>query len=102
MKKTTITFTSLPYRATGTPGVDGKLQISVFIAPRLWTTDPEEQTQILHLKDYPPLFKNFPSQVAELKFGVSFNGGAPLPATPVSAGDLRDDLWAALFPQTIP
>lgn len=102
MKKTTITFTSLPYRATGTPGVDGKLQISVFIAPRLWTTDPEEQTQILHLKDYPPLFKNFPSQVAALKFGVSFNGGAPLPATPVSAGDLRDDLWAALFPQTIP
>ncbi len=53
MKKTTITFTALPQRAAA--GADGKLQLSVFIAPRLWTTEPAEQKQILLLKDYPRL-----------------------------------------------
>ncbi len=102
MKKTTITFTALPYRATGTAGVDGKLRLSVFIAPRLWTTDPAEQVQILHLSDYFPLFKKWPSQAAGLKFGVSFNGAQALAATPVNTEAPRDDLWAALFPGTIP
>ena len=102
MKKTTITFTALPTLATGTAGVDGKLRLSVFIAPRLWTTDPAELVQILHLNDYDPLFNQWPSQIAGLEFGVSFNGGPSLPATPVNTEVPRDDLWTALFPGTIP
>ena len=42
MKKTTIIFTALPH---GAAGADGKLRLSVFIAPRLWATEPAEQTQ---------------------------------------------------------
>lgn len=101
MKKTTFTFTALPHRVAGTAGMDGKLQLSVFIAPRLWTTEPAEQTQILHLNDF-PLLGDWPAQVGAMQFDVTFAGSPPLAAAPVSAGALRSDLWAALFPPTTP
>lgn len=102
MKKTTITFTALP---RGAAGANGKLRLSVFIAPRLWATEPAEQKQILFLKDYPvfgDVNQTWPDRVGALHFDVSFGSGPALPATLVSAAALRPDLWAAFFPPTTP
>ncbi len=98
MKKTTITFTTLPQRALS---AERKLRLSVFIAPRLWTDDPAEEKQILPLSQY-PLLIDWPSQVGDLQFTVVFAGSKTLPATPVSIKELRSDLWGALFPPSIP
>src|SRR5687768_8238654 len=87
-KKETISFTALPNGVAP----NGKLRLSVFVSPRLWTDDGPTTT--VGLSEF-PTWQDWPS--TSLTFAVNFGGAA---ATGVArVGDApRSDLWTALFP----
>ncbi|HYC92515.1 MAG TPA: hypothetical protein VEO54_25130 [Thermoanaerobaculia bacterium] len=94
MLEQTIVWTTLPH-GSGGPNVAGtKLRLSVHIAPRLWNDDPTVTK--MKLGSFPD-FLDWPATVAAATYGVSFNGGAQLPATVVATKPLRGDVWSALF-----
>jgi hypothetical protein len=93
----TITWTALPNGYTA----NGKLKLSVFVAPRL-TTNPAVETTLDAggFKD----FSDWPTTLQPgISFTVSFSSGQTISGpnvtrvgTPLSG--LRGDLWRALFP----
>ncbi len=86
-----ISFTALPNGvASSTPP---RLKLSVFVSAR-YETDPLTETK-LDLHTSFPQFADWPAM--KPTFGVRFNGGPEVSATPVSAAP-RSDLWAMLFP----
>ena len=88
MLKQTIVWTALPHRRAG-----NTLRLSVFVAPRLWSTDSDAT---LKLNAFPD-FLDWPSIVRLATFQVEFAGGLKLPATISPAQTFRSDLWTALF-----
>ena len=91
MEKHTTIFTALPNgRAAG-----GALRLSVYVAPRLWSDDPNAGT--LKLAQFPD-FLDWTARVAAAAatWKVEFDGGLVLDATVESAAP-RADLWGALF-----
>ncbi len=94
MRRQTIVWTALPHGSNG-PNVAGTtLRLSVHVAPRLWDTDPTVQK--MKLGDFGD-FLDWPAAIAGATYDVSFNGGAPLAGTVVTAQPLRSDVWQALF-----
>ena len=91
MRKQSIIWTALPHGRTG-----DTLNLSVFIAPRLWD-DTSQDERLLSVYDD---FLNWPARIGAATFDVSFNGGAPLPATKVKPGAVSADVWGALFNAT--
>lgn len=94
MKKQTIVWTALPHRSFGANAAGTKLRLSALVAPRLWNDDPKVKK--MKLGDFPD-FLNWPQTLIGSTFGVSFNGGPPLPATVVTTPARREDVWQALF-----
>lgn len=89
-KKQTITFTTLPNGVAPS----GKLRLSVFVSPRLWTDDPAGTK--VDLSEFPD-WLDWPATA--LTFQAAFGGATPVAATRV--GDApRSDLWQALFTPT--
>jgi hypothetical protein len=91
-QKQTIMWTALPNGVTS--GGD-KLKLSVFVSPRLETTEGLPRPQLSQFPD----FLNWTTKVQGVQFAVQFGGGAAIQATRVGA-TLEPDLWAALFKQT--
>jgi len=87
LKKQTISFTALPNGVAPS----GKLRLSVYVSPRLWTDDPP--TTDVNLSEFPD-WVDWPSTA--LTFTASFGGGSAAAATRVGAA-ARSDLWTALF-----
>jgi hypothetical protein len=91
MRQQTVTFTALPNGMTS----DGKLRLSVFIAPRLFTD--EEPPVLARFPD----FANFGATAAGMSFVVSFGVGHAAvtasfdPNTPAPDGGA---VWNAIFP----
>ncbi len=89
-KTQTITFTALPNGVAPS----GKLRLSVFVSPRLWTDDGASAQ--VALSEFPD-WLDWPATA--LTFQAQFGGGSPIAATRV--GDApRSDLWQALFAPT--
>jgi hypothetical protein len=86
-----IHWTALPRRADSS-----HLELDVFVSPRLGidAVAPEYV-----LGEFPEL-ATWTARVAanEFAFGVSFDGGPPVPATIVAQDPLDEDLWEHLFP----
>src|SRR6266568_6172337 len=89
-KKQTISFTALPNGVAPS----GKLRVSVFVSPRLWTDDGP--TANVNLSEFPD-WLDWPSTA--LSFSVKFGTGGTVAATRV--GDApSSDLWKMLFKPT--
>ncbi len=90
MKKQTITFTALPNGVAPS----GKLRVSVFVSPRLWTDDGPDAS--VNLSEFPD-WLDWPS--TPLSFAVQFGASSAVSATRV--GDpASSDLWKTLFAPT--
>jgi hypothetical protein len=93
MEKQTIIWTALPHGSDG-PVIEGNtLHLSVFIAPRLWSDDPNVKK--MKLSQFPD-FLDWPALIQQATFQVEFVGGPTLAAVPGNV-DLRSHLWQALF-----
>jgi hypothetical protein len=88
-QKQTIMWTALPNGLTS--GGD-RLKLSVFVSPRLETTEGLPRPQLLQFPD----FLSWTAKVQGVQFAVQFEGGAAVQATRVGPA-LEPDLWAALF-----
>ncbi|HJS29437.1 MAG TPA: hypothetical protein VJ768_07435, partial [Anaerolineales bacterium] len=93
MEKQTIIWTALPHSSDGPVAEGTALRLSVHIAPRLWSDDPN--APVLPLNTFPD-FLDWPSAIAQATFQVEFGGGLTVPALPVAL-NLRSDLWQGLF-----
>ena len=93
MEKQTIIWTALPHRSSGPVAEGTVLNLSVHLAPRLWSDDPS--VTLLPLSQYPD-FLDWPSVMGAATFEVAFAGGPTLTAVP-TAVTLRSDLWQGLF-----
>ena len=93
MEKQTIIWTTLPHRSSGPLGEGTVLNLSVHVAPRLWSDDPN--VTLLPLSQYPD-FLDWPTTIGTATFEVEFAGGPTLTAVPVNIS-LRSDLWQGLF-----
>ena len=71
----------------------GRLRISVHVAPRLRNDDGSDTPR--KLGDF-AAFVNWPERVNKLKFSVEFQGGAAVKAAPEAPADPK--LWTLLFP----
>ncbi len=91
-QKQTIMWTALPNGLTS--GGD-RLKLSVFVSPRLQTTEGLPRPQLSQFPD----FLGWAAKVQGIQFAVQFEGGAAIQATRVGPG-LEPDLWAALFKPT--
>jgi hypothetical protein len=90
----TITWTALPNGLTE----DGtRLRLSVFVSPRLQSTDT---TAVQSLSKFPD-FLQWPQKMAAATFGVRFDDGTAIPATVVGPAQdpeaPADELWRAVF-----
>src|SRR6185503_13056945 len=93
--KATISFTALPNGVVDGPG-GKKVRLSVLVSPRL-STEPIT-TENVDLSQFPD-WENWPS--TPVTFGVSFNGGPAVEATPVGTAPIGD-LWQMLFSSNSP
>jgi len=76
---------------------DQRLQISVFVAPRLSNADGSDTVRALG--EF-PAFVNWPDRLEAIRFRVEFDDNLSAEATPGTAAD--SDLWARLFPPHTP
>src|ERR1044072_7266448 len=86
-KKQKISFTALPNGVAP----NGKLRVSVFVSPRLWTDAPAGTD--VSLSEFPD-WVNWPSTA--LTFGVKFGATDATGVARVGPAP-RSDLWNALF-----
>ena len=93
MEKQTIIWTALPHGSDGPVAEGTTLNLSVHVAPRLWTDDGSGQVR--PLGQYPD-FLDWPAAIGQATFQVAFENGPTLMATPVNV-NLRSDLWQGLF-----
>jgi hypothetical protein len=93
VEKQTIIWTALPHTSNGPVAEGTLLNLSVHIAPRLWSDDPT--VTLLPLSHYPD-FLDWPAALSAATFTVEFDGGPAVTAVPVNAS-LRSDLWQGLF-----
>lgn len=91
-QKQTIMWTALPNGLTS--GGD-RLKLSVFVSPRLQTTESLPRPQLSQFPD----FLSWPTKVQGIQFAVQFEGGAAIQATRAGPA-LEPELWAALFKPT--
>lgn len=91
-KGQTLIWTALPNGRAGT-GAAAPLQLSAYVTPQLWNTDPT--VELMHLSDFTE-WLDFPAKVASMTFEVEFDG-VVRPATVKTPSPLRSDLWKALF-----
>ena len=86
-QKQTLIWTALPNGI-----VNGQLQLSVFVSPRLQTDEGLPHPTLSQFGD----FKNWPKKIKDMKFTVQFEGLAPVEATRANPAP-EPDLWGALF-----
>jgi len=95
MKKQSVMWTALPNGVTGGPGADdARVQLSVFVSPRLQTDEGAHPT----LSPFPD-FLTWPEQVGEIQFSVEFAGRPAMPAVRIPSPDDPPpaELWGNLF-----
>ncbi len=96
MKKQTVMWTALPNGVT-TSAEDGqpRLNLSVFISPRLQTDEGLPRPTLAQFPD----FLDWPAVVAAVRLGVQFDDRDPVPAEVVAAPGDPDPsaLWKAIF-----
>ena len=90
----TLTWTVLP-NGFGTPSPGPRLKFSVFIGPRLTSSEMSPR----ELQDWPD-FLDWPASVAGATFKLKFAGGDEVDATVTSAPS--STLWQLLFSDTTP
>jgi hypothetical protein len=93
MTKEKVLWTALPNGY----GKGQRLQISVFVAPRLSNADGSDTLR--KLGEF-PAFDNWPKQLAKIRFAVEFSNGVVAEGKPESAAD--PELWARLLPADTP
>ena len=92
----TLTWTVLPNGIVGTPPAGLKLKLSVFIGPRLESSETSPRV----LQDWPD-FLDWPASVAGATFKLLFGGGDEVDATVTGAAP-SSTLWGLLFSTTTP
>jgi len=91
-QKQTIMWTALP---NGIKSGGSVLQLSVFVSPRLETTEGLPRPQLSQFPD----FVAWTAKMQKVQFAVQFEGSAAVPATRVGPA-VEPELWAALFKPT--
>ena len=93
MKKQEIVWTVLPDGMGETEEGEQCLKLSVFVSPRLGTTDASvTKMELGEFLD----FLNWSEKVKEMEFKVEFDNGSTAPAT-LDDSDIDAELWSALF-----